>query len=129
MFGWHEVYGASSQASIDFYSQVFEWEVQKAEMEGGDYNMLLADGVPIAGVVGTSESPMWGEITPHWAVYITVDSVDQSAAKCKSLGGKILVEAMDVSGVGRMALAQDPQGASFWLFETEPKAEGNERTA
>jgi len=56
-------------------------------------------------------------VPPHWAVYIGVDDVDARLAKCVELGATVLVEPMDVQTVGRMALIQDPQGATFWLFK------------
>ena len=40
-----------------------------------------------------------------------VQSVDETLAKVKSLGGSVCMEPMDVEGVGRMAVIQDPQGA------------------
>jgi predicted enzyme related to lactoylglutathione lyase len=42
---------------------------------------------------------------------VTVADADQTSALCLTLGGKVLVPAMDVPGVGRMVVLQDPQGA------------------
>ena len=41
----------------------------------------------------------------------------QSAKKAKDLGGKLLMEPFDVMDVGRMAVIQDPQGATFCVWE------------
>ena len=42
-----------------------------------------------------------------------MNSVDETLAKCTALGGKVLVPPMDVPTVGRMAVIQDPQGATL----------------
>ena len=118
-FCWHEVYGASSQASIDFYTKALGFGTTKHEMGDMTYHMLTKNGVPVAGVLGTDEMEMKG-VPPHWAVYIAVDSVDQSLAKCQELGANVVVGPMDVPTVGRMVLITDPQGAHVWLFQSVP---------
>ena len=40
-----------------------------------------------------------------------MDNVDETVAQAKAMGGKVLMEIMDVPTVGRMATIQDPQGA------------------
>jgi len=42
-----------------------------------------------------------------------VDDCDAAAARAESLGGKLLMPAMDIPGVGRFAVLFDPQGAEF----------------
>ena len=120
-FVWHELYGASSQASVDFYTQALGWETETMDMgDMGSYTMFKANGQNVAGVLGTSEQPHLADVPPHWATYIGVDDVDARLAKCVSLGASVLVEPMDVPTVGRMALLQDPQGATFWIFKPAP---------
>ncbi|MFM7507588.1 MAG: hypothetical protein ACKO3M_13745 [Rubrivivax sp.] len=57
--------------------------------------------------------PDAGPMPPAWGCYLTVSSVEDTMAQCAALGGKTLVPPMDVPGVGRMAVLQDPQGAVF----------------
>jgi len=61
------------------------------------------------------------EVPPHWATYLSVDDVDARVEKCVEHGGTLVVPAMDVPTVGRMALIHDPQGAHVWLFKGEPQ--------
>ena len=116
-FVWHELYGASTSASVEFYSKVLGWETEAMDMGDFKYTMFKSNGTPVAGVLGTSEIPHLADVPPHWAVYIGVDDVDARLAKCVALGATVLVEPMDVPNVGRMSLIQDPQGATFWLFK------------
>lgn len=120
VFVWHQVFGPSRDVSLDFYSRAFGWETLDYPMgEAGSYKMLVADGVPIAGAVGTEGCQDGQDIPPHWSVSIGVDDVDESVERCESLGGKLLSGPMDIPTVGRTALIRDPQGATFWVFHPE----------
>src|SRR5262245_14554172 len=56
---------------------------------------------------------------PHWNLYVTVASVDESVTKAESLGAKVLAPPFDVMDVGRMAILQDPTGAVFQVWEAK----------
>jgi predicted enzyme related to lactoylglutathione lyase len=117
-FVWHETYGASVQATIDFDSQALGWTSEEMPMgEMGTYTILKNNGRGVAGALGTATDERLKDVPPHWAIYIAVDDVDAKAQKCVSLGATVLVPAFDVPNVGRMSLIQDPQGVTFWLFK------------
>ncbi|MGY3867478.1 VOC family protein [Aeromonas bivalvium] len=115
-FTWHELYVADGEAAVRFYAQVLDWESQHLEMEGDSYPMLVANGRPIAGVQATRDNLQMAGVPPHWAIYVAVDDVDARLARVTEHGGSIVVPAMDIPTVGRMALIADPQGAHLWLF-------------
>jgi len=54
-------------------------------------------------------------------MYLAVDDVDAKIVKAKELGANLLHGPMDIPTVWRMALLQDPQGATFWVFKGESK--------
>jgi hypothetical protein len=121
-FVWHQIYGATEQASLDFYTKALDWGTDEFPMgEGRSYKILTANGSGVAGVVGTNDGnhPELKDIPPHWSVSIHVDDVDARVKKCEALGGKVLQGPFDVPTVGRMALLQDPQGATFWLMKPQ----------
>jgi predicted enzyme related to lactoylglutathione lyase len=70
----------------------------------------------------------WNELNTHdsdkaTAFYTELfDWKAKSAERIQSLGGKLLVEPTDVPGVGRFAVAQDPQGGAFCIIKLQPKA-------
>lgn len=115
-FPWHEVYAPDAQKAIDFYVKALGMESEAFPMGDFTYNMLKVNGKAVAGVMSTSAGPAQGA-PPHWAVYHSVDDVDARVAKCVELGATVVVPAMDVPSVGRMALIADPQGAHLWLFK------------
>jgi predicted enzyme related to lactoylglutathione lyase len=53
---------------------------------------------------------------PGWLGYIGVDDVDSAVADIEGAGGKVHMPAMDLDGVGRMALVADPQGVPFYVM-------------
>ena len=108
-FSWSELMTSDPAAATAFYSALFGWTVQTSDMGTGPYHMVKLGDTAVGGVMGMP--PDAPPMPPHWGCYVTVDSVDDTLAKCAALGGKTLVPAMDVPGVGRMAVIQDPQGA------------------
>lgn len=121
-FVWHELYAPNVAAALDFYVNALDFGKQEMPMgEMGTYTMLTRNGKGVAGVMSTSEGPAEGA-PPHWATYLAVDDVDARLEKCVAMGATIVVPAMDVPTVGRMALISDPQGAHIWLFKEAPMA-------
>jgi predicted enzyme related to lactoylglutathione lyase len=58
-------------------------------------------------------------VPPHWNLYVTVASVDESARRAQELGGTLLVPPFDVMDAGRMSVVQDPTGAIIHLWEAK----------
>lgn len=117
-FVWHEVYAADADKAIAFYTEALGFGSSEMDMGPmGTYKMLTMNGQGVAGVMGTAGNPDMEGVPPHWSTYIAVDDVDARVAKCVSLGAQVVVPAMDVPSVGRMALIQDPQGAHVWLYK------------
>lgn len=115
---WFEIYSPNRDASVDFYTKLFGWTTEDMDMgPEGVYRMFKAGDTPFAGSFETT-GPGFENVPPHWAVYITCDDVDASVEKAKSLGANLLHGPMDVPTVGRMALLQDPHGATFWVYKS-----------
>jgi uncharacterized protein len=98
------------QASI-FYTEVLNWTVPPGSPEGGGYAVATLDGHNVAGLGPSQGGPA------RWTVYLAADDVDATASKVTSAGGRIVMEPMDVMDAGRMAVAVDPVGASFGLWQ------------
>ena len=113
-FVWHELYTPSLEGSLDFYQKALGFGTQSMDMGEMQYTMFTRNGAPICGVMDFKTIGM--EVPPHWAVYLSVDNVDSSLEAVTANGGSIVVPAMDVPTIGRMALIADPQGAHIWLF-------------
>jgi uncharacterized protein len=108
-FSWNELTTTDPAAAADFYAKLFGWSVQSMDMGTGPYRVVKVGETAVGGIMGmTPGSPA---APPAWGCYVTVTNVDETLAKCTALGGKTIMPPMDVPGVGRMAVLQDPQGA------------------
>ena len=117
-FPWHELNVPDVDAAIDFYTKALDMGTQDFPHEMGTYKMLTVGGTPVGGAMSTNSPEMAGmNVPPHWAVYMAVDDVDARLEKVTANGGTVVVPAMDIPKVGRMALIADPQGAHIWLFK------------
>jgi hypothetical protein len=104
-----------SRASA-FYTGMFGWYVQEGPPEAGGYAMCLKDDRPVAGI-GPKQGPPG---TPAaWTTYLASDDLDETVSKVKAAGGLTLMDPMDVMDVGRMAVAADPGGAVFGVWQAQ----------
>ena len=103
-------------AAVTFYGDVLGMGGEPMDMgEAGTYTVLTdVNGRQIGGSMDLGMLPEG--TPPHWNVYFNVEDVDASVAKVTELGGASVAPAMDVPGVGRMAMVADPQGATFWVM-------------
>lgn len=101
-----------------FYSGLFGWTIEEGLPEAGGYRICLLDGKPVAGLGPQMDT----NTPPYWTTYISVSNADEMAAAITEDGGKVLVEPFDVLDAGRMAVASDPSGAVFsiWQAGTHP---------
>ena len=119
---WNELYTRNLEATQSFYSALFGWEWSSVPIpQGGDYQLAnleyhlanLGD-LQVAGVLVMDES--WGEMPPHWMIYMQVEDADAAAAQVTALGGDVCVPVTDIS-VGRFAVVNDDQKGTFSIFE------------
>ena len=97
-----------------FYSRLFGWDIQPGTPESGGYCLCLKTGHAVAGI-GPKQGPPG---TPSaWTVYLASDDADETASKITAAGGQILVAPMEVMDAGRMAIAADPAGAVFGVWQ------------
>jgi uncharacterized protein len=98
----------------EFYARLFGWDVQAGPPEAGGYCLCRKDSRTVAGI-GPRPGPP--EDPPTWMVYLAATEADETAGKITAAGGKVLVTPMDVMDVGRMAVAEDPAGAVFGVWQ------------
>ena len=97
-----------------FYSQLFGWDIQAGPPEADGYTMCLKDGHPVAGIAPKQGPPGTPSV---WTVYLASDGADETAGKVTAAGGRILAAPVDVMSFGRAAIAADPAGAAFGIWQ------------
>lgn len=112
---WNELLTHDTQKSGDFYTQLLGWTTKSDGHGGAGYTEFLNDGDAIAGMMAFP--PDSGQMPPFWMPYFMVEDVDAMAARAKELGGKAMIEGLDVQGVGRIANIMDPVGGGFGMVQ------------
>jgi len=114
-FSWSELMTGDPAAAAAFYGPLFGWRIETMDMGGGPYHLLKVGETAVGGIMKTPAEA--GPMPPAWGGYVTVDQVDATVAQATALGGKVIVPAMDIPGVGRMAVIADPQGATLSVMQ------------
>jgi hypothetical protein len=117
---WNELFTDNVDAAGKFYVQTIGWKTEAVDMGPmGTYTLFQRAGEDKEGnAAGMMKlSPDMKGVPPHWLAYFAVADCDASAKKVGELGGKVVVPPTDIPNIGRFAIAQDPQGATFALFK------------
>ncbi len=114
---WTDLTVDDAEAVRDFYAQVVGWRSEPVDMGGySDFSMQMpGSGATVAGICHARGSN--AGLPSQWLVYISVADVEASAARCRELGGEILVGPKGMGGYGRYCVIRDPAGAVAALFE------------
>jgi len=114
---WADLQTPDLEGATSFYSALFDWDTQDMPTGDGIYRMAFKDGQPVAAMNEQLQQQRDAGIPPHWFNYLTTDDIDATTAKVAGLGGTVLEQPFDVMDAGRMAIVQDPTGATFALWQ------------
>ncbi len=118
-FTWNELNTRGAKAARDFYAALLGLELSIQDMgEMGEYTTLMKGDAMVGGVMDMPPGiPEF--VPPHWLVYFATDDVEETVAKASEGGGQVMASPMDIPGVGRFAVLNDPQGATFAVIKFE----------
>jgi predicted enzyme related to lactoylglutathione lyase len=98
-----------------FYGGLFGWDLEiDPDPNTGNYTTARIRGKRVAGLGG---QPTDAGIPTVWTTYLAVDDVDKTVTRIREHGGTVFMEPMTIMDLGRMAMAADPTGAMFGLWE------------
>lgn len=100
--------------AMAFYHALFGWEFDVGPAEFGRYTTCLLDGRPAAAMM---PNPDPAATSFWWNMYFATADCDRTAERIADAGGTIVEAPMDVMDQGRMAVARDPVGAQFGLWQ------------
>jgi predicted enzyme related to lactoylglutathione lyase len=118
-FTWYELTTPDVDAAQAFYPRITGWKTQRFD---DDYTMWTTGGVPLAGLFRLGAEMRERGIPPNWMPYVESDDVDATARLATSLGGAVMHGPVDVTGAGRVAVIQDPQGAVCGVYRAATPA-------
>ncbi len=117
---WCELMTTDPEAATAFYTELLGVQTERQTMEHGvEYTVLMAAGMPAAGLMALPDELRAMQIPSHWSVYFQVADVDASVASVTAAGGAVNMPPTDIATVGRIAFVSDPQGAGLGLMVPE----------
>lgn len=114
-FCWESLVTTDIAKAQAFYKEVYGWTVGDG---GGMPTFGVGEGMDkqVASIVAAPPG-----VPSHWATYAVVEKLATARDRAKKLGGSVLVEEIDVPGIGKFAVLQDPQKAVLCAFEPAPQ--------
>jgi uncharacterized protein len=112
---WVDLSSPDVATTLDFYQALFGWDVVDTGAELGNYRLCLLYNREVAGI-GPAQGP---DAPPAWTTYLAVDDADKTCEAIGANGGTVLVPPIPLADQGRMAIAQDPTGAFFGIWQAE----------
>jgi uncharacterized protein len=119
-FIWYELMTPDPEASKAFYDAVVGWDIGPAAAEYNGYRRINAGSGAAGGVLPLTDEMQQHGARPTWLGYIHVPDVDEAVSAIEKAGGKALMPAFDIPGIGRIAMVTDPQGAPFYVMKPTP---------
>jgi predicted enzyme related to lactoylglutathione lyase len=119
-FTWYELHTPDAAAAAAFYGAVLGWTTRDGGVPNRKYTLVCVDQIPIGGLLEKPASGFASGTTARWMGYLGVQDVSVFSERVQQAGGTILRAAEEIPGVGTFAVAADPQGAMFTLFQPPP---------
>ncbi len=110
-FCWETLSTSDVDRAKKFWTAVCPW---KASTGAGMPTFSVGEGMENqVADIQTAQGP----VPPNWLTFVVVEKIEPSCDKAGALGGKVMMPAMAVPGIGRIAVILDPLGAALGLFE------------
>ncbi|MGK5629129.1 VOC family protein [Streptomyces sp. URMC 123] len=120
---WIELYTADSAAAKDFYRAVFPWVIDwDIPIGAHTYSIISPSGNgeqgPHGAIMQLNADNLAAGWRPGWHPYFEVRDCDAAVAAATERGATVFVPAIDVPGVGRVAMFLDPLRARFAVMRS-----------
>lgn len=116
---WFDLSTSDLTAAKALYGELFGWSYMDGGPELGHYTMAFnAAGRATAALA--PKMPGQEQMPTVWTVYWGTADINASVARITQHGGSIMVPPMHIPGNGHMAIAIDPDGAVFGLWQADP---------
>ncbi len=108
---WHDLMTKDVARSKAFYGELFGWKVVEQgawafwSHDGGNDHFGTLMPVPVEGMPS------------NWVPYITVDDLDAALVAIPAHGGRLHTAKMAAGTTGHFAIAADPHGATFSVWQ------------
>ncbi|MEV5882717.1 VOC family protein [Streptomyces sp. NPDC052020] len=116
---WVDAQLPDVEAGKRFYGELFGWTFgDRADPDGGGRApgspvWARLGGAPVAGLARKRD----GRLPTVWTVYFATPDAEALAGRIERAGGQVVSAPLPVGDLGTAALAADPQGAVFGLWQ------------
>lgn len=118
---WGDLVTSDVAVAAEFYGKVFGWtyETYGGEDDRDTYTLVLADGLPIGGMVFDERAVKDNVPSARWIGLISVPDVRAAADAVTRGGGKVMVAPKMLGERGETAVFQDPEGTLFGVVRSK----------
>lgn len=114
-FCWDQLNSPDPDAAFASYAKIFDWKRQPFPGAPG-LSTLLRGERQAASLMRAPPG-----VPGHWLSYVLVDDLAAARTRAQKLGGKVLVERIEVPEIGAFSVLQDDLGAAVAAFESLPR--------
>ncbi|MFJ1810006.1 MULTISPECIES: VOC family protein [unclassified Streptomyces] len=107
---WVDAQLPDVDAGKRFYGELFGWGFEEAY---GSSVWARLEGAPVAALAHKTD----GRMPTVWTVYFATPDAETTARRIQKAGGQVVMAPLPVDGAGTAALAADPEGAVFGLWQ------------
>lgn len=126
-FTWTELATTKPEQAKHFYAELFGWSCTDrgvtAEGASKTYTLCSLPQGNVAGIFELSQEEVRRGIAPHWGSYVSVTDVAAITQTVRGSSGphagRVIEGPLDIPGVGRMSVLQDPSGAVVRAWTAE----------
>lgn len=112
---WIELSSSNVEQSLAFYAEVFDWEAVAGDYSGADgYITFYRSNRKLAGLMKNSVGAAG---TDNWLTYLSAPDAAAAASAVETAGGSVVASPRVVRGMATSAIAVDPGGAAFGLWQ------------
>jgi predicted enzyme related to lactoylglutathione lyase len=105
-----EIRGRDPARLREFYRQLFGWKI-----DDGNFGYYFIEA-GVGGPEGVGGGILAGD-EPRMVIYVQVADLEESLAKAEALGGRRVMERLDIPGRPSIAQAADPEGSVIGLVQ------------
>ncbi|MGK5628527.1 VOC family protein [Streptomyces sp. URMC 123] len=110
---WADAMLPDLEAGKRFYGELFGWTFGESERRHGYYTTALRGPRKVAALMPKQD----GRMPTVWGVYFATANIRATVGRIREAGGQVITNPMEVGEFGSLAVAMDPGGAVFGLWQ------------